>query len=247
MKKIYCAFLGLLFSANVFAGGDDTKSLLGISKRDKGMVSKGFYLHVGLGFNSYRVPQNILTDDFGTSTKTLVLPAHNHSVFQPSLEIGNQFMFYRGNDEKWGIGMNFSWLTLGYGSYNATVPLVKNDPITDEEEVVKVDTKIADFQIGILRLGPMFSYGIGDDLAVDAFFNVNPHLRVGAGLDESDASYLLTGVNFVPGVKLRYKVFAVGFETQFGRMNYISSASSYDLEAAKVTSFTPRILLGFKF
>lgn len=184
---------------------------------DDGMISKGFYWNLGIGFPSYKW---VDIPEAGRQSQGL----------QFTLEAGNQWMFVK--NDRFGFGMNVSWLTIGGSTYKY------ND----------LDYKVYDINLGLLRFGPMASVGFGDNIAVDVFFNLNPTVKYNFFLDDQDNSYnsLIYGATWAPGLKFRIKKFAVGFENNFGRLRS-KDLDNKGVKEVKLSYMNPRILLGMKF
>ncbi|MCR6639461.1 MAG: hypothetical protein NVV82_10905 [Sporocytophaga sp.] len=148
---------------------------------------------------------------------------------QFTLEAGNQWMFVKSS--RFGFGMNVSWLTIGGSVYKPE----------------GFDESVYDFHLGLLRFGPMASFGFGDNLALDVFFNLNPTVKYNFwSSDQFDSNTLIYGAAWTPGVKFRIKKFAVGFENSFGRLKAVDLDNSA-LDDVKLSYMNPRILLGMKF
>jgi len=183
---------------------------------DDGIVSNGFYWHLGIGFPS------IKSVDFPNLGR-------EKQGIQFTLEAGNQWMFL--NTGSFGFGMNVSWLTIGSSVYKTE----------------GVDENVYDLHLGLIRFGPMASVGIGDNVAVDVFFNLNPTIKYNFWSSTTTESHMLMyGIAWTPGVKFRFKKFAVGFENSFGRLRGIDMEDS-GIDTAKLSYMNPRILLGMKF
>ncbi|WP_028979719.1 hypothetical protein [Sporocytophaga myxococcoides] len=216
MKRIYLFFLLCLLTFSSFAGGNNMIGLTSKKSNDDGMISKGFYWNLGIGFPSYK---SVDYPEFKRQSQGI----------QFTLEAGNQWMFVK--NDRFGFGMNVSWLTIGGSTY----------------KFENADFNVYDINLGLLRFGPMASVGFGDNIAVDVFFNLNPTVKYNfwsSGQFESNT--LLYGATWTPGVKFRFKKFAVGFENSFGRLKVVDLDNS-DAEDGKISYMNPRILLGMKF
>ncbi|GAL86871.1 hypothetical protein MYP_4101 [Sporocytophaga myxococcoides] len=184
--------------------------------KDDGMISNGFYWNLGIGFPSFKGTD--ITDSKRESQGV-----------QFTLEAGNQWMFVKS--DRIGFGLNVSWLTIGGSVY----------------KLEGIDENVYDFHLGLLRFGPMASVGFGDNAAVDVFFNLNPTVKYNFwSTDQFDSNTLIYGAAWTPGVKFRFKKFAVGFENSFGRLKAQDLENS-DVKAVKLSYMNPRILLGMKF
>jgi hypothetical protein len=226
MKKIVLLVASIFTIGSAIAGGDQNNALVGIQKK-KEITHGGFYLHLGIAAPSYKPVDSDLRFSMG---------------IQPSLELGNNFMFYK--TDQIGIGMNVSWLTFGFSSKTKTYDY--GDDYTE-------DIRTSSVYLSFLKLGPMATYAINDKMAVDAFFDFSPTVYFGTtsnpGADIEDSfsdGFILTGLALSPGVKFRYSKLCVGFEAQFGKLAYASTGDS-DVSDFKASYFSPRVMLGFKF
>lgn len=221
MKKLIVLATAFFTAAASFAGGDKTGAFSGI-QRDKDIIDNGFYLHVGLGLPS-------IADEDSESLKL---------GFQPTFEIGNQWMFYKS--DAFGIGMNVSWLTFGYSSKTETYGTGG----------FEYDVKTGAVYLSFLKFGPMASIAANDEMAFDVILDFSPTVYFGASQvddEDLDNGFIMSGIAISPAVKFRYKKLSVGFETQFGKLNYANTNDDFDDADFKASYFNPRLLVGFKF
>lgn len=234
-----------------------TNELTGLQRGRKGIISNGFYVFLGLGvpMGSIRTYGNNYSATIGNYTYKQAYSASSSYVgANISIEIGNQFMFYK--TDKLGIGMNFSWLTVGFNSLSGN----NIDPFYEQG----VKCSFTQLEFNLLRLGPMASFALSDDVAVDAFLNISPTAYLGFN-NNGNQAYATVGLLFVPGARIRYKKLAVGLEVQMGSTkgsvaydrpyldsydyttntyNYIDYPDDSDI---KISVFKPRLTVGFKF
>jgi hypothetical protein len=189
----------------------------------EGMLGNGLYLNMGLGF-----PKSIVDVPFFGKAETSLGP-------QISIELGNQWMFYRTDNNFFGVGMNVSWLTFGYSSY---------------KPVDIIDERSHNINFALFRLGPMASFAFHEKMAVDVFFNVIPTANVSfynTGVTESTGYGY--GTYFAPGLRYRFSVLSVGFEYQFGKgFTEVETDTPFGSTSGRNDfSFRmPRITLGIK-
>jgi hypothetical protein len=225
MKKIVLLVASIFAIGSAIAGGDQNNGLVGIQKK-KEITHGGFYLHLGIAAPSFKPVDSDLRFSMG---------------IQPSLEFGNNFMFYK--TDQIGIGMNVSWLTFGFGSKTKTYDFGED-----------MDMKLTSVYLSFLKLGPMATYAINDKMAVDAFFDFSPTVYFGTmsfpgeDLDVSDG-FIMSGLALSPGFKFRYSKLCVGFEAQFGKLTYVNTEDLGDDDESKFKAsyFSPRVMVGFKF
>ncbi|TAH26607.1 MAG: hypothetical protein EAZ07_03880 [Cytophagales bacterium] len=158
--------------------------------------------------------------------------APSSSSFQTNLEIGNQWYFAK--TDKYGIGLKVSWFQFGYGSKS--------------EDLLGKTLRTYNIDLRFIKVAPMFSYAINDDMALDAYVDLSPTVIIqGNELIGSIGAGLL----FVPGARFRYKKFAFGFDTSIGSMNtastFVDDDTDFEIPDYKASYFIPRIYVGFKF
>lgn len=248
MKKTILLIAAAFTAFTSFAGGNN---IVGLTKKGEGVLSHGFYLNLGVAF-----PQaNIVVKSFETTVGSVTVNNGTTTTYsqgvRPSLEIGNQWYFWHNDNV--GVGLKVSWFQLGYGAYSL-------------KDVNKSSTsQYGMFEARFLKLAPQFTYAINEDIAFDASFEFAPTVNIGGGVDRFDTGattgYDITTIDtgfgflFAPGIRARYKVFALGFDYGFGAINGAQVYSySTQYSGAKVNSATytntqgvARIYLGFQF
>ena len=227
MKKILLFVASLVISFSSFSEGTESlrklRTFKGLS--DKNVVSNGLYLNFGLGFPTFYDVPHTSSINFG---------------IQPSIELGNQWLFYTSQNEKFGFGMNVTWFTLGYSSYT--------ENSTDIATGIKYtgSSSYSNILFSLFRLGPTASFGFTEKLGLDFSFNVIPVANLGVNTTYTDNGYVAYGALFAPSVKFRYDILSVGFETWFGNLT-----NKQDFNGTTFTGtsnvFVPRIILGLKF
>lgn len=152
------------------------------------------------------------------------------------LQIGSRWYFSPGN--KFGAGLMVNWFdfTGAFKSYSVGG--------------YEMNRLVAD--ITILEVGPVFTFKIIDNLAVDGYYNLRP-----TGLatvvtskfgDESDEEgYAGIGVSHAIGAAFRWNVLSVGAEYVLGgiKCSNVDSESFDPTEKLMVNSI--RFMLGVKF
>lgn len=135
---------------------------------DKGTVSSGFTLMIGFGNPSFTF-RDVDTDPYYTKGNYI------NQKLQYSFEIGYQFMIYKQED-KFGIGINASWLTLGYSSftrkfYNDYTSVQYNN--TQIVGTGEADYSCIDVNLRLLKVGPQGTFAFGK-IALDVNANIIP-------------------------------------------------------------------------
>jgi hypothetical protein len=230
MKKIIISVSCLLMTTFAIAGGNKGKV------EEDGVLSNGFYLNLGIGLPK----STILTYD-GPSMSPFVTQKLGTQI---NLEVGNQWYFY--TNDNIGIGLKASWLQFGFSKYS---------------EINKYASKITfsnidgyAFDLKLIKIAPMFSYAVNEDFAIDASFEVAPTVNYFqvqeagyVGRNEKVGSVLF-GATFAPGLRVRYSMFAIGFDYSFGTLvgtgTLPGATTDYGM-TQKITN--SRIYLGLQF
>lgn len=105
--------------------------------------------------------------------------------------LGNKFYF--GDDSKsFRLGMDLNWLGIHYFSPSAYRQSFLN--------------------FSFVNPGIGVATALGEDLGLDAAFNVGPNVMVGYGDWDEDAAF---GMRLGPHVKFHYHILAIGFEYRY--------------------------------
>lgn len=157
-------------------------------------------------------------------------------------EFGNFFRFAKVNEDRVGIGMRATWLSLSYAK------------MKDEKDIYRAA------QIRLVHLGPQVAIAIDDKMGVDVFYQVGFNLTNNFGSIDSPgnnktigASSTYMGVSQEFGAAFHYKVFSLGLGYRFGALK--NTLNVYDgetldsdfLDDKKNSVNNFRVTLGFKF
>jgi hypothetical protein len=220
--------------AVVLLAGLTTKS---VAQKDR-RLSNGLSLNVymGLPSSNYGFDKDggiggmKLSDDYGPG-------------MMGGFKIGNRWYF--SPNEKFGFGLMVNWADISIAANTGT------DTGTDWTRA------IIDFSF--LEVGPIGTYALGDNTALDAYYNLKPTVLAsglvfnGSGSNSSDETLAFagTGMSHVLGTAFRYKVFNVGLEYVFGSIKssgtYDDGSGSTDLDDQKNKVNNLRLVFGFKF
>lgn len=194
------------------------------------VTGSGLFLNFGLHFPS----KTFLNPYFESGDPTYKLGF--------DFEFGNYFRFAKLADDKVGIGLRATWLSLSYTAMNDG-----ND-------------RYRAAQISPLRVGPQVGFAVNETMGVDLFYQIGFNLTDQFGSIESvdptstkDVGFntIFTGVSHEIGVAYHLKVFSLGLGYRFGKLNmisYVYDGETYDEdtdEKYSVSNF--RVTLGFKF
>ena len=157
------------------------------------------------------------------------------------LELGDRWYFKP--KERYGFGLLVKWIDLS-GVYKKGTTNGENW----EREVV---------DITFLSFGPIGTYAINDNVALDAYYNLRPTgfgsrliLKSPSGSSGDETYYYYGfGISNALGVAFRYKALNIGLEYVFGSIKSdgtYSGPNDLKLESQKIVNNNFRILLGVK-
>jgi hypothetical protein len=195
----------------------ETNGKLLVKKPVYGLLSNGFYANLGVAYPTFGF-LSAGSSSFG---------------IEPHLEVGNQWYFTR--NEYWGFGIKVSWLQAGFSQFN-------NGTLTP--------TTNLDFRF--LKVAPQFSYIVSTNMALDVTFEVAPTLMYSAnaygvaGTGGGQTSFTVYGVMFAPGLRFRYKKYAIGGDFGFGTLNINTNTAIYN-GVTTGNMICPRVYLGLQF
>jgi hypothetical protein len=153
---------------------------------------------------------------------------HDGTHYKPGVafEIGNYFRFF--HTDRLGVGLRATWIQLGYNAHQDTAYFEGNafgSPI---------------------RLGPQASYLIGENMGIDAFYQLGAQYNI-AWYGGENLSYL--GLTHEVGIGLRYMFFTAGAAYKFGAIPNIDSSDETVLWLDEDTNYPVtgiRIFLGIQ-
>jgi hypothetical protein len=155
------------------------------------------------------------------------------------VQIGNRWYFNPSETSGFGLMVNWFDFTLSAkgGSEGST------------------DWGRAVMDISFLEVGPVGTFALSDEMAIDAYYNLRPTVLSSAVVIESSFGdetygYAGFGISHAFGAAFRYKVFNVGVEYVVGGINAAGTYSgdyNVDLEDQKIKANSFRIMLGVKF
>jgi hypothetical protein len=157
------------------------------------------------------------------------------------LQLGNRWYF--SPKEKFGFGLMVNWLDITAGVKSGT------------ESSYDRARSVAD--VSFLELGPVGTYALTQDIALDAYYNLRPTAFASVMLisdSGDDETYTYSGFGFTHalGAAFRYRALNIGLEYVMGSINSDgtynlgkSSEKSLDSQKNVVNNF--RIMIGAKF
>ena len=150
-------------------------------------------------------------------------------------QLGNRWYF--NPTDQYGIGLMVNWIDFTIGAKSTTI---QNN-----------DYGIAAIDITLLEIGPIGTFAISEDMAIDGYYNLRPTVFSWAIVDDDDDSYASAGIGFshAIGTAFRYKVLNIGFEYVLGSIKVSQEEDNGfyipNNEKMKTNSF--RFLIGVKF
>lgn len=159
------------------------------------------------------------------------------------LQLGNRWYF--NPNEVYGIGLMINWLDITAGV------------VSGENNNYDWARSVAD--VSLLEIGPIGSYALTNDIALDAYYNLRPtgfasvELYTATSSNDDDVTYLYAGFGFTHalGAAFRYKALNIGLEYVIGGIDsegtYSGPGGDEDLESQKNVVNNFRIILGVKF
>jgi hypothetical protein len=157
------------------------------------------------------------------------------------IQWGNRWYFKP--KEKYGFGLMVNWLDITAGVKTGT------------ESSYDWARSVAD--VSFLEVGPVGTYALTSDIALDAYYNLRPTgfasimmLTPDSGADET---YTYSGFGFTHalGAAFRYKALNIGLEYVMGSIDcegtFTGSSHDVTLESQKNDANTFRIKIGAKF
>lgn len=192
-------------------------------------LSKGFSANLVLGFPS---------DTYGLESDADIEEAYKLGNIW-GIQLGNRWYF--SPKENYGFGLMVNWIDFS-GAY-------KTGTISGQ------DFTRAVVDLTFLEFGPVATYAVNDNIALDAYYNLRPtgfgHTVIVTGMDGDETwSYVGFGFSHALGAAFRYKVFNAGFEYVMGGINsdgaYSGSMDDITLDSQKNMTNSFRIMLGIK-
>ena len=188
------------------------------------MIKSGIFLNFGIAYPVMFVPGTYksISNNYNVEKVYVEERAVGLGV-QPNFEFGSQWYFYANN--KWGIGCKVSWFQIGFSS----------------SETSNSDLHL---DLRVLKFAPQFTWSINREMVFDFSLESSPTVMAGRR-SYYPLRYSGFGVLIAPGIKFRYKTFAVGFDLSLGLLS-----TTYEENYTKFIEtfiFKPRIFLGLKF
>jgi hypothetical protein len=184
---------------------------------------------------------------FPSSTYGVTSDSNIDSKYQLSsiwgIQWGNRWYFKP--KEKYGFGLMVNWLDLSIGATTGT------------ETSYDWARAVVDFSF--LEIGPVGTYALTKDIALDAYYNLRPtgfssaivtSNSGGKSIDES-MTYVGVGFTHALGAAFRYRALNLGLEYVMGSLDsegkYTGSSNDVTMDNQKNVVNNFRIMIGAKF
>lgn len=221
MKKLIVLALSIMSCFSAFAGSQGEDNGFGIK------------LFAGFHGDKYAFPD---IDILGFGFVDAEYPYEDAT---PSFGLALDSRWYVANPGKFGIGINARWLDFGFASCS-----VEEDETYDSYYSKSIEysyeSKNLFFDFSLLGVGPIGTFYLGDDMAIDAYYNFMPNVFVNCAkpleyssddknfskyykdivgnVDDENEYDFAFGISHRLGAAFRYKVFQLGFEAKFGNL-----------------------------
>jgi hypothetical protein len=200
-------------------------------------LTKGFNINLVTGFPS----SNYGTTRDNNSDNNFDSKDQIRSIW--GLQLGNRWYF--SPKEKYGFGLMVNWLDITAGVKSGT------------EGSYDWARSVAD--VSFIEIGPVGTYALTKDIALDAYYNLRPTgfasimLLTPSSGSGDDETFIYAGFGFTHaiGAAFRYKALNIGLEYVMGGVNSEGTYSGPDgdenLDTQKNVANNFRIMIGAKF
>lgn len=229
MKKVFitlAAFMGLTLAATAQNPGQDN--------------GLGLKISIGSVASDYGCPEGKTVTTLGIKTST------EYEVSGALFGFALDNRWYVWHNDRHGIAVNAHWLDLTVidGDIETTVktPLSKT---TFEQDAVAGE-------LGFLGVGPMYTFYLGNQMALDGYYNLVPtaqYISIDNDSDDGDETTEYIGFGFTHniGAAFRWRFLQAGFEFRIGEIELENTDDDvkdddYDAGASSFKAF-----VGFKF
>lgn len=185
-------------------------------------LSNGFSFKVELGFPSASYGWDDKVDS-DYEYETLI-----------GFQLGNQWYF--NQKEKYGIGLMVNWIDFSMTRKMTTGPYGTFARAT--------------VAFGFLEIGPVGTYVLSENMALDAYYNLRPTSMATAYANEGDDPVSYGGLSFTHaiGAGFRYDALFLGMEYEFGKVEISQSSTGEEFYGeTKINANNFRFLVGVKF
>ena len=192
----------------------------------------GLKLHVAIPGSEYGCNDN----------SSAVTNEYSGTLF--GIDLDNRW--YVWHNDMFGVAVNAHWMDFSFGSGEIES---KSKAKILGKDLYSGETDVTNMELGLLGVGPMFTFYIGHDMAVDGYYNIVPTSMFmmvdSADDDDDDPFYWGVGLTHDVGAAFRWKFLQAGVEYRLGKIELEDSDidnSEFDANANSL-----RLFMGFKF
>ena len=189
-------------------------------------IKNGFSINAVIGFPS---------GSFGLDGTPEILNSDLQLKMLYGLQLGNRWYF--NPTEQYGIGLMVNWVDFTVGLKSITSG--------------NYDYAIAAIDFTFLEVGPIGTFAISEDMAIDGYYNLRPTLFSYAIVSEDEDSYASAGIGLshAIGTAFRFKVLNVGLEYVLGSIKVSQEEENgFNIpNNGKMKTNSFRIFIGVKF
>lgn len=194
-------------------------------------IKNGFSIQANIGF-----PSTLYGASVDAEKSDLEDYSYGTSI---GFQLGNRW--YIMPQEKWGVGIMVNWIDFNFAVKGGSE--------------YGYDWARTTMDFTFIEFGPIGTFALNPDMAIDGFINYRPTLLISAWVvDASDYTEGSVGFGgtYTFGAAFRWKVLSVGLEYVGGKVNSAVAAESGDytyddLPNEDISSNNVRLVLGVKF
>ncbi len=169
--------------------------------------------------------------------------------FSVSLELGfpdEDYGFEEGVKGDYGSTLGFQlgnrWYLADFGA-GGGIALMANWLSGSFVGKTENDIDFATFEATFIEFGPMYSFPIANDFAIDAYYNLEPTV-LGTIIEDADNAYFGFGFGHAIGAAFRFRKLNIGIEYQTGMVDaeYTGDAE-FDINNQEIDFTTNRDLM----
>jgi len=256
MKKTILLICASLATCALVNANGNENSKTEATQEFKSVIDNGFFFNLGLGMGT---SQYTTSNYKGTSVDWSNFKSQSlGSGF--GFEIGNQW--YLMKKEKFGIALRVTWLQASYSPtveysntedvrnvFNKNIPTygLQTDYKLTSSNVVKGYYG----EVKLLNIAPQITFAPTSTFGIDAYFSGGLSAYGGELTDPTNnknVGFGGPGYNLTPGVRLRYKKFALGFDYTMTKLQGDETIVGTLVEVKNKRDVkTPRFYLGMQF
>ena len=227
MKKALLALvatLGLTFNMSAQNPGEDN--------------GFGLKLHVAIPGSEY--------GNEGKTSNSLYTTEREYSGLLFGIDLDNRW--YVWHNDMFGVAVNAHWMDFSFGAGEIETTAKSKASLGSLSVKSSSSVDVTNMEVGLLGVGPMFTFYLGHDMAVDGYYNIVPTamcmFEENQKDDEDDYFFWGAGLTHNVGAAFRWKFLQTGLEYRLGNMDLEEDDEDIEYEAS---ANSLRVFFGFKF